>query len=102
MSSDVAKLFKVSREWVYNPAQALRSEWCTRNDRVDKAGRVTIRYAGKLFHLGIGRGYAGQEVTMVITDKYITTALKDTGEIIAEHIIDISRDYQKPIKRQES
>lgn len=84
------------------PSATPQQEWRTRNDRVDKAGRVTIRYAGKLFHLGIGRGYAGQEVTMVITDKYITTALKETGEIIAEHIIDVSRDYQKPIRRTES
>ncbi|GAA1471425.1 hypothetical protein GCM10009621_18450 [Corynebacterium felinum] len=68
----------------------------TRKDKVDKAGRVTRRYAGKLYHLGITRAYSGQKVTMVVVDKHITTALTDTGEILTEHVIDETRDYQKP------
>lgn len=37
---------------------------------------------------------------MVITDNHITTSLKETGEIITEHYIDTSRDYQKPYWRK--
>ncbi|WJY94383.1 hypothetical protein CFELI_11100 [Corynebacterium felinum] len=33
---------------------------------------------------------------MVVVDKHITTALTDTGEILTEHVIDETRDYQKP------
>ena len=55
-----------------------------------------MRYAGKLFHLGIGRAYASKSVLLVITDNHITTSLQETGAIITEHYIDTARDYQKP------
>lgn len=71
-------------------------EWRIRNDIVTPNGKVTVRYAGKLYQLGIGRKYAGEPVLMVITDNHITTSLKETGEIITEHYIDTSRNYQKP------
>lgn len=48
-------------------------------------GCTARRYAGKLFHLGIGRGYAGQEVTMVIT-----AVLTEKGGVIGELVSDIS------------
>lgn len=59
-------------------------------------GKVTIRYDGKLFHLGIGRAFKKQKILMVIADNHITTSLAATGEIITEHYIDTARDYQKP------
>lgn len=71
-------------------------EWRIRNDIVTPNGKVTVGYAGKLYQLGIGRKYAGEPVLMVITDNHITTSLKETGEIITEHYIDTSRNYQKP------
>ena len=59
-------------------------------------GKVTVRYAGKLFHLGIGRAFKKQKILMVIADNHVTTSLAATGEIITEHYIDTARDYQKP------
>ncbi|NLP82739.1 transposase [Microbacterium sp. CFH 90308] len=41
------------------PTGAHRSEWRSRTDRVDKHGKVTLRYAGQLRHLGIGKAHAG-------------------------------------------
>ena len=68
----------------------VRDEWSTRNDIVGTNGKVTIRYAGRLYHLGIGRAYGGKHILMVITDNHVTTSLKETGEIITEHYIDLS------------
>ena len=79
------------------PGDNTESEWRLRYDKVDKAGRVCIRYAGRQYHLGIGRKYTGERVLMVITDKHVITSLETTGEIIAEHVIDETRDYQKAI-----
>lgn len=79
------------------PGDVEQDEWRTRHDIVDKAGRVCIRYAGRQYHLGIGRAYQGKAVTMVIVDKHVTTALKETGEVLTEHVINEARDYQKPI-----
>ncbi|MDL0403778.1 IS481 family transposase, partial [Corynebacterium lehmanniae] len=72
-----------------------KEEWRTRNDTVDKNGKVSVRYAGKLFHLGIGRTYKHKKILMVITDNHIITSLVETGEVITEHYIDTARDYQK-------
>ena len=37
-----------------------------RRDRVDKAGRVTLRYKGKLHHIGVGNAYAGWRVVLLV------------------------------------
>ena len=39
-----------------------------RFDRVDKAGRITLRHRGRLHHIGIGNAYAGWRVAMLIDD----------------------------------
>ena len=79
-----------------SPNDKPTQEWRTRKDIVWDNGKVTVRYAGKLFHLGIGRAFKKQKILMVIADNHITTSLAATGEIITEHYIDTARDYQKP------
>lgn len=71
-------------------------EWRTRTDKVDATGKVTIRYAGKLRHLGIGRAHIGRRVLMLIHDTEVITSDALTGEIIAEHTINPDRNYQRP------
>ena len=44
-----------------NPAHNPTQEWRTRNDVVWDNGKTTVRYAGKLFHLGIGRKWKKKE-----------------------------------------
>ncbi|SUY81608.1 transposase IS3514b [Corynebacterium jeikeium] len=78
------------------PNDKPEEEWRVRNDVVTPNGKVTVRYASRLYQLGIGRKYTGETILMVITDNHVTTSLKETGEIITEHYIDTSRNYQKP------
>lgn len=73
-------------------------EWRTRTDIVDKDGKVTLRYAGKLRHLGIGRAWIGQPVLLLIKDNQVSTSLIETGQTIATHHIDPTRNYQAPIR----
>jgi len=68
-------------------------EFRIRRDRVDQTGKVTLRYAGKLRHLGIGRAHRGQHVLMLIDDRHIRV-LTAHGQPIAEHRIDPDRIYQ--------
>ncbi|MXW60291.1 MAG: IS481 family transposase, partial [Acidimicrobiaceae bacterium] len=42
-----------------------------RNDKVDRHGKVTLRYQGKLHHIGIGRRHAHTPVIMLINDRHI-------------------------------
>jgi len=64
-----------------------------RHDRVDRTGKVTLRYAGKLRHLGIGRAHKGQHVLLLVDDRDVRVLTSD-GELIAQHRIDPERIYQ--------
>lgn len=65
-----------------------------RNDRVDQAGRITLRFAGVMRYLGIGRAHTGTRTLTVITGNHAITTNADTSEVIAEHYIDTARRYQ--------
>lgn len=64
-----------------------------RHDHVDTAGRVTLRYMSRLHHIGIGKAYRGEPVTLLIANKHIRI-LDENGSLIRELILDPSRDYQ--------
>jgi len=65
-----------------------------RYDKVDKTGCVTLRHAGRLHHIGIGRTHNGTHVTMLIQNLKITIIATATGEILRDLILDPARDYQ--------
>jgi transposase InsO family protein len=66
----------------------------TRNDKIDKAGSVTLRVAGRLRHIGVGRTYARTDVILLVQDLHVTVINAATGEILRDLIIDPRRDYQ--------
>ena len=70
------------------------SHWRIRHDKVDKAGRITLRHASRLHHIGIGYEHIGTTVRVLIHDLHITVINADTGEIIRDLHLDTSRDYQ--------
>lgn len=55
---------------------------------------MTLRFAGQMKYLGIGRAHTGTRTLTVITGNHALTTNTETGEIIAEHNIDTSRRYQ--------
>jgi len=76
------------------PTKDRTPEWRSRTDKVDRNGKLSLRYAGALRHLGVGRAHAGTPVLMLIHDRDVTVSDLNTGEIIAEYTIDPARDYQ--------
>ena len=64
-----------------------------RHDRIDKTGRVTLRYAGRLRHLAVGRAHKGTKVTLLVADLDVRIVDADTGELIRHLTIDPNR-YQ--------
>ena len=71
-----------------------------RHDRVDKAGKVTLRHNGRLHHIGIGRPHTGTHIVMLIHDLEIRIINTATGEILRTLTLDPNRTYQptgKPI-----
>jgi len=65
-----------------------------RHDKIDKAGSVTLRIAGRLRHIGIGRTYARTDVILLVQDLHVTIVNAATGEILRDLTIDPRRDYQ--------
>ncbi len=70
------------------------SEHRVRYDRVDKAGKVTLRHNSRLHHIGIGRPHAGTPIILLIHDLDIRIIHAATGEIIRTLTLDPERQYQ--------
>jgi hypothetical protein len=66
----------------------------TRRDKIDKAGSVTLRVAGRLRHIGVGRTYSRTDVILLVQDLHVTIINAATGEILRDLVIDPRRDYQ--------
>jgi transposase InsO family protein len=64
-----------------------------REDRVDKTGKVSLRYDSRLYKIGIGRAHKGRAVKLLIADQKIRV-IDLQGELIRELTLDPSRNYQ--------
>jgi transposase InsO family protein len=65
-----------------------------RRDIVDSHGKLTLRHAGRLHHIGIGRTHARTPVLMLINGLDIRIIQAHTGQIIRELILNPAVDYQ--------
>jgi len=65
-----------------------------RTDRIDADGKVTLRHAGKLYHIGVGRTHARTRVLLLVRDLDIRIINAATGELLRELTLDPSRNYQ--------
>jgi hypothetical protein len=72
-----------------------------RTDRVDKAGKVTLRYQGRLYSIGIGRTHTGTRVIVLSQDLDIRIIDAATGELLRELTLDPAQRYQ-PIPRTDT
>jgi hypothetical protein len=70
------------------------------NLKVDKSGRITIRHHGRLHHAGIGTKHHGTPVTAIIDPTTITVIHQHTGQILATHTIDPTRNYWRNEERE--
>lgn len=65
-----------------------------RHDRIDTSGVVTLRYNGRLHHIGIGRTHARTPVLLLVDDRDIRIINSTTGELLRSLTLDPTRDYQ--------
>jgi transposase InsO family protein len=64
-----------------------------RYDRLDTKGRMTLRRAGRMHHLGIGTENARKRVLAFADDHQITVADLTTGEVLSVHLIEPTKTY---------
>jgi len=65
-----------------------------RRDVVDSNGKITLRHAGRLHHIGVGRTHARTPILMLINGCDIRIIHATTGEIIRQLILNPAVDYQ--------
>ncbi|MGY1836262.1 IS481 family transposase [Blastococcus sp. SYSU DS0510] len=65
-----------------------------RTDKIDQTGCVTLRLAGRLHHIGVGRTHARTHVLLLVQDLHVRVIDAATGELLRELTIDPTRDYQ--------
>ena len=64
-----------------------------RTDKVNQNGTVTLRYRGRLHHLGIGRPYAGWRVVLLVAGREVRILGVD-GSPLRQLTLDPTHDYQ--------
>jgi transposase InsO family protein len=72
-----------------NPGDHFR----VRLDHVDTGGKVSLRRAGRMHHLGIGVTHRGTPVLILIDATTVTITHRVTGEILSEHDIQPAKNY---------
>jgi transposase InsO family protein len=64
-----------------------------RYDRLDARGKMTLRRAGQLHHLGIGTAHARKRVLAIADDQHVTVTDLATGEVLSTHLIEPDKTY---------
>jgi transposase InsO family protein len=64
-----------------------------RHDKVDKKGAVTLRYRGRLHHIGIGAPYSGWRVVLLVAGLDVQVIGLD-GSPLRHLRLDPTKDYQ--------
>jgi transposase InsO family protein len=65
-----------------------------REDKVDKAGKITLRHHGVLYSIGIGRTHTGTRVLVLVQDLEIRIIDAATAELLRELTLDTTKRYQ--------
>ena len=81
------------------PAAAPSAHYRLRYDHVDAGGKVSIRRAGRMHHLGVGIAHRGKEILAVTDTSSVTVIELRTGEVLSVHDIDPARDYWRNKQR---
>ncbi len=66
-----------------------------RHDKVDKAGKITWRFQGQMYSIGIGRTHAGTRVIVLAQDLDIRITDAATGELLRKFTLDTTKPYQR-------
>jgi transposase InsO family protein len=64
-----------------------------RYDRLDHAGKMTLRRAGRLHHLATGAAHARKRVLAFADDTQVTVTDLTTGEVLSVHLIQPDKSY---------
>jgi transposase InsO family protein len=81
------------------PPAATENPYRVRTDTVDAYGKLTLRRAGRLHHLGIGITHAATPVLILVHPDTVEVINPATGELLSRHNIDPARNYWRNTQR---
>jgi hypothetical protein len=70
-----------------------------RVDVIDRHGKISLRRAGRMHHLGIGATHAGTPTLILVHPDTVEVINPATGEHLSSHTIDPNRDYWRNTQR---
>jgi transposase InsO family protein len=71
-----------------------------RYDRLDTKGRMTLRRAGRMHHLGAGTAHARKRVLALADDHQVLITDLSTGEVLSAHLIEPNKTYWRNQNKQ--
>ena len=76
-----------------------RGHFRLRYDVTDSKGALTLRRAGRLYHLKVGAAHARRRVLAIVDEHEVTVVALDTGEILSTHRIEPEKGYWRNTRR---
>ena len=70
-----------------------KEHYRVRHDNVDQFGKLSLRRAGKMHHLGVGIENQFKKVYVVVDHYKVSVVEKKTGEVLSKHVIEPTRTY---------
>ena len=64
-----------------------------RHDIIDQFGKISLRRAGTVHHLGVGRNHTGKSVLVLTDNTQATVTDQATGEILGIYLIEPEKNY---------
>jgi hypothetical protein len=76
-----------------------RGHFRLRYDVTDSKGAITLRRAGRLYHLKVGAAFARRRVLAIVDELEVSVVALDTGEILSTHRIEPDKGYWRNQRR---
>jgi hypothetical protein len=70
-----------------------KEHYRVRHDSVDQFGKLSLRRAGKMHHLGVGIENQFKKVYVVVDHYKVSVVERKSGEVLSRHSIEPSRNY---------
>lgn len=70
-----------------------KEHYRVRHDNVDQFGKLSLRRAGKMHHLGVGIENQFKKVYVIVDHYKVSVVEKKTGEVLSKHVIEPTRTY---------
>lgn len=77
------------------PSAEVGTHFRIRHDKVDRHGKLTLRYDSRLLHIGMGARHKGRPVVMLIADRDVRVVSAEGGELLRHLTLDPTRNYQR-------